>query len=380
MTVELFAVALAGALVAYFNGANDVSKGIATLVGSGLTNYRRAILWGTVCTGLGGLAGALLANAMVQTFGKGLLANGTVPTFAAALATILGASLWVAIATRTGMPVSTTHAIVGSLTGVAALAYGLHGIKWSALLGKIALPLLLSPILALLLTLIVIQAFRSAQRRFPRDADCACATVELTPVPAGIAMDGSASAGVSLPSFGIKVASEKECDADQTTFVGISAHYLHWFTSGATGFARGMNDAPKMVAIVLAAAMLHGNYQIRAAAFALVTLGMVAGSWLAGRRVTSVLAERITAMDHWEGFLANAVTAALVMPGAALGLPMSTTHVASGSIIGIGLRNKTAINWRTVREMVLAWIVTLPLAGLLGVLVYLSLSLRAAHI
>jgi PiT family inorganic phosphate transporter len=377
MSIELVAVVLAGALVAYCNGANDVSKGIATLVGSGLTNYRRAILWGTVCTGLGGLSGAMLATAMVQTFGKGLLADGTVPTFAAALATVLGASAWVAIATRTGMPVSTTHAIVGSLAGVAALAYGLHGIKWSALMGKIALPLLLSPILALLLTFAAIRAMRLIQGRFSNEDDCACATVELTPVPLGIGMDGSASA-VLLPSFGIKVANKKECASDQSTFVGISAHHLHWFTSGATSFARGMNDAPKMVAIVLAAAMLRGNYHIRPAAFALVSLGMVAGSWLAGMRVTTVLAERITPMDHWEGFLANAVTAAMVTPGAALGLPMSTTHVSSGSIMGIGLQNSAKINWRTVREMVLAWVVTLPIAGLLGILIYLLL--RAVQI
>jgi PiT family inorganic phosphate transporter len=378
MTVELVAVALAGTLVAYFNGANDVSKGIATLVGSGLSNYRRAILWGTVCTALGALSGGVLANAMVQTFGKGLLANGTVPTFAAALATILGATAWVAIATRTGMPVSTTHAIVGSIVGVAAIAYGLHGIKWSPLLGKIALPLLLSPVLALALTLIAIRVIRFIQRRFSTDADCACATLELCPVPAVIAMDGSASAGLSLPALGIKVAKSEECASDRATFLGVSVHHLHWFTSGATSFARGMNDAPKMVAIVLAAAILHGNYQIRPAAFALVTLGMVAGSWMAGRRVTRVLAEKITPMDHWEGFLANAVTAALVMPGAAFGLPMSTTHVASGSIMGIGLQNRTAINWRTVREMLLAWVVTLPVAGLLGILIYLSL--RAVHV
>ena len=378
MSVELAAVALAGALVAYFNGANDVSKGIATLVGSGLANYRGAILWGTVCTGLGGLSGALLANAMVQTFGNGLLARGVVPTFIAALATILGASACVALATQTGMPVSTTHAIVGSIAGVATIAYGLHGIRWSSLLSKIALPLLLSPVLALALTLMAIRVLRSVQRRFPRDADCACATLELSPVPAGIALDGTASAGLSLPSLGVKVATTEECDTDRTTFFGISAHHLHWFTSGATSFARGMNDAPKMVAIVLAAVMLHGSFQMRPTAFALVTLGMVAGSWLAGRRVTTALAEKITPMDHWEGFLANAVTAALVMPGAALGLPMSTTHVSSGSIMGIGLPKRTEVNWRTVRDMLLAWVVTLPVAGLLGVLIYVSL--RAVHI
>jgi inorganic phosphate transporter, PiT family len=373
MSVELIAVALAGVLVAYFNGSNDVSKGIATLVGSGVTNYGRAILWGTFCTGLGGLSGALLATAMIQTFGKGLLSDGIVPTFAAALATILGASACVAIATLTGMPVSTTHAIVGSVVGVAALAYGFAGIKWSSLLDKIALPLLLSPILALALTLVAIRILRSVQKRFFEDADCACATLELRPVLAGVTMDGTASADLAVPSLGIKVGKKEECAADQTAFLGIGPHHLHWLTSGATSFARGMNDGPKMVAIVLAAAMLHGTFQIRPAAFVLVTLGMVAGSWIAGRRVTIVLAERITPMDHWEGFLANAVTAALVAPGAALGLPMSTTHVSSGSIMGIGLQNKTEVNWRTVREMLLAWVITLPVAGLLGILVYVSL-------
>jgi PiT family inorganic phosphate transporter len=377
MSVELFAVILAGGLVAYFNGANDVSKGIATLVGSGLTNYRAAILWGTVCTGLGGLFGALLASAMVKTFGNGLLANGTVPTFVAALATILGASAWVAIATRTGLPVSTTHAILGSIAGVATIAYGSHGIRWSSLLGKIALPLLLSPVLALALTLIAIRVLRTVQRRFLGEADCACATLELSPIPGGIAMDGTAAADLVLRSIGVKMAKKEECATDRTTFFGISTHHLHWFTSGATSFARGMNDAPKMVAIVLAAAILHGKLQIRPGAFVLVTLGMVAGSWLAGRRVTKVWAEKITPMDHWDGFLANAVTAALVMPGAALGLPMSTTHVSSGSIIGIGLQNKTGVHWKTVRDMLLAWVITLPVAGALGVLIYLSL--RAIH-
>jgi len=378
MTLELVAVTIAGASIAYFNGANDVSKAIATLVGSGLTNYRAATLWGTVCTGFGGLSGAFLAGAMVQTFGKGLLADGIVPTFIAALATILGASAWVAIATRTGMPVSTTHAIVGSIAGVATFAYGWHGLRWSALLGKIALPLLLSPLLALALTVVAIGLLRSLQGRFAGNADCACGTLELTPVSAAITTDGSASAEVALPSFGIKVARAEECAADPAALLGITAPQLHWLTSGATSFARGMNDAPKMVAIVLVAAVLQGEFQIRPAAFVLVTLGMVAGSWLAGRRVTKVLAEEITPMDHWEGFLANAVTAALVMPGAALGLPMSTTHVSSGSIIGIGLQNRSALKWGTVRGMLLAWLVTLPLAGLLGILFYLSL--RAIHI
>jgi len=112
MNPSLWVTIALGMLLAYANGSNDVSKGIATLAGSGVTNYRRAILWGTAWTGLGGFAGALLAGAMVGTFGKGA-AGRIVPTLAAAIATILGAAAWVAFATSAGLPVSTTHAIVG---------------------------------------------------------------------------------------------------------------------------------------------------------------------------------------------------------------------------------------------------------------------------
>jgi PiT family inorganic phosphate transporter len=106
------------------------------------------------------------------------------------------------------------------------------------------------------------------------------------------------------------------------------------------------------------------------AAFALVTLGILAGSWMGGRRVTTVLAEKVTQMNHREGFIANLVTAALVGPGAVLGLPMSTTHVSSGAIIGAGILKETGVNRRTVREMILAWIITLPAAAVLGILAY----------
>lgn len=140
-----------------------------------------------------------------------------------------------------------------------------------------------------------------------------------------------------------------------------------------------MNDAPKMVAIVLATAMSSvSSAGSQTTTFFVVTLGMIAGSWIAGRRVTQVLAEDITSMNHREGFVANLVTALLVGPGAALGLPMSTTHVSSGAIVAVGARNATANKWKTVREMFLAWVMTLPAAGLFGILFYGLL--RAARV
>jgi PiT family inorganic phosphate transporter len=148
----------------------------------------------------------------------------------------------------------------------------------------------------------------------------------------------------------------------------VTSTQLHWLTSGATSFARALNDTPKILALVLMTAALSAGTPFgKNLASAMVAFRMVAGSWMAGRRVTRVLAEKVTPMDHTEGFIANLVTAGLVGPGAALGLPMSTTHVSSGAIIGVGVPKKADLNWRTVQSMMLAWIVTMPLAAILGV-------------
>jgi PiT family inorganic phosphate transporter len=108
--------------------------------------------------------------------------------------------------------------------------------------------------------------------------------------------------------------------------------------------------------------------------FIVVALGMGLGSWLAGRQVTEVLAERVTRMDHLQGFSANLTTAILVTAAAKFGLPVSTTHVSSCAIMGVGLRQaKYRLNWKVVGEILLAWIVTLPISGLLAACMYLLL-------
>lgn len=357
MLIVLFAVGFA---LAYVNGANDVSKGIATLVGSGVTNYRRAILWGTVWTGVGGIAGAFLARAMIQTFGSGLLASGVHASESAALATIAGAALWVALATIKGLPVSTTHAIVGSVAGTASLAYGFGGINWSSLGDKIVLPLLLSPVVALALTAIILRAWKKPAAG--KANDCVC--LELAqPIEAtaggAVAMQSSALA----PNVQITT-----CRAGEAAPASITPNHLHWLTSGATSFARGLNDVPKMVAILLSAALISGTVSDPPLVyFAAITLGVVFGSWVAGQRVTKVLACDVTHMDHREGFVANLVTSILVGCGAVLGWPMSTTQVASGAIMGIASPGNESVNGKTVRVMLIAWVVTLPAAALLGI-------------
>ncbi len=374
MTGVTLAALAAGGLLGFFNGANDVSKGIATLVGSGVSDYKRAIRWGTLCTALGGLAAVLAGGAMVSTFGRGLLAPGVEPTTAAALATILGAAAWVLLATRTSLPVSTTHAIVGALTGSALAAYGLSGMAWAALGRKVALPLVASPLASLAATALILATVRAFTRKKPGTAaDCVCASVEAAPVVALAAREGMSAAGaIACPvHLTVVVASREECDVALPDARKLALDRAHWLTSGAASFARGLNDAPKLAALVIATAALSGAAAPWLSAFLAVTAGMIAGSLIAGRRITHVLAEKVTRMDHEEGFFANLVTSVLVTAGAFWGLPMSTTHVSTGAILGGGVVERPGdVRWGTVSTLAMAWVITLPASAALSAACY----------
>ena len=130
--LTLLAFSLAFAL-SFANGTNDVSKAIATLVGSGVTNYRSAIAWGTVWTMVGAALAAFVASAMIKTFGHGLIQAGTVIEPTVTLALLIGAMAWILFASRTGFPVSTTHALTGPLVGTGLVAFTGEGLIWAAI-------------------------------------------------------------------------------------------------------------------------------------------------------------------------------------------------------------------------------------------------------
>lgn len=370
--MTLVVVLALGFALAYANGANDVSKGIATLVGSGVANYRRAVLWGTLWTGAGAIAAAFLARAMIETFGSGLLAKGIQPSFSAALATVAGAALWVAFATIKRLPVSTTHGIVGSVAGVASVAYGAGGVDWLSLAKKVALPLLLSPVVALVLTAVLLHLWRGVAWGTVEDG-VGVEVIQTVPASNGVAAMASSTALVPQLHKTIPKAGE---DREPR----ITLNHLHWLSSGATSFARGLNDAPKMAAILMSAALLSGAAALSPLIYFLaIALGILLGSWVAGRRVTELLACDVTRMDQREGFVANLVTATLVGAGAVLGWPMSTTQVASGAIFGIGSTGDEKVNRKTVQSMLVAWVVTLPGAALLGGAAFLLLHMIGMH-
>lgn len=374
MDISLLAFALVFAL-AYANGANDVSKAIATLVGSGVTDYRSAIAWGTVWTVVGAASAAFVASAMIKTFSHGLVQAGTIIEPATTLAVLTGAMAWVLLASRTGLPVSTTHALTGAIVGTGFVAFAGEGLIWSAIGNKIVLPLLVSPFLALTLSLLIYPAVRALAKKW--EGSCLCVMPDSQALVAIDAQGGTRTLFQTTRFSSPIMAVPSQCDRAGLQGLVVGLDTIHWLSSGLASFARGTNDAPKIVAMLLlgSATAVWPSTSSQLAAFGGVALAMGLGSYFGGLRVTEVLAEKVTRMDHSEGLSANLTTSSLVLLSGSLGLPVSTTHVSSSAIIGIGLlKGLNNICWTTVRDMALAWVATLPASALLACLAYLILA------
>lgn len=339
-------------LLAFANGANDNFKGVATLWGSGRYRYSTVLVWATVTTFLGALFGGLVASGLVNVFdGSAFLgANAKLDsTFLAAVA--LGAAATVLLATRLGLPISTTHALAGSLIGSGLLAFGAGGINWIALAVIIALPLLFSPLVAMGLT------FASSPRLadWLRQRSCICMT---QPAPQLVRLGDAAAA---TPGFFpiLRVAHRADCERGDELTRWNTGEIAHWSSAGLIGFSRGLNDAPKITALALAAGMLAPS-----AAYALVASTMALGGLVAARSVACTMSQRVTSIEPVPGLSANLAGSLLVGAASFLGLPVSTTHITLGGIFGVGLRRRQQTDWAVARQIVAAWLVTIPLGML----------------
>ncbi len=358
----IIAVIFVALFLGYANGANDNFKGVATLWGSSTTNYRKALCWATITTFLGSLAAIFLSTRLITAFsGKGLVpeAIATDPLFLVSVGA--GAASTVFIATVIGIPLSTTHALVGALLGAGFVSAGAH-VNVPVLGNKFLLPLLVSPTIAAVLTVIIYPCFRFARLRLRVERQiCLCVGKHIEPVY--MQQDGTAvlqSSGVTL-----EVDQVQHCrNYYQGRIFCFDAQALldklHYLSSGLLSFARGLNDTPKIVPLLLVMSAFPANWAIVAVAFV-----MAAGGIAHARKVALTMSKRITTMNHGQGFSANIVAAFLVILASKWGLPVSTTHVACGSLFGIGVVNRNA-NMSVVRHIVLAWVLTLPLAALLS--------------
>ena len=367
-------VILSTLFVAYCNGANDNFKGVATLLGSGTTSYRKAISWATITTLAGSLTAFFFAAGLIKTFsGKGLVPDQVVSNPEFLLSVSLAASLTVFLAARLGIPISTTHSLTGALVGAGFIAVG-GQLKLHALYKIFFLPLLISPCLSILMTIVLYPIFRYVRLKLGVKRDtCLCVGKEMIPVSHIASLGGEIFSLAQLKSLDIMLDDEKACRAKAVEvysgkFLGINIQRIldavHFISAGTVCFARGLNDTPKIVALLVTSAFFGLPYSI-----AFVAVAMALGGLLSAKKVAETMSYHITSMNHGEGLTANFITAFLVIGASGFGLPVSTTHVSCGALFGIGLINKKA-NYRMIMSILSAWVLTLPFAILWGGFVY----------
>lgn len=368
----------AGLFLAYANGANDNLKGVATLLGSRTLGMRGALAWGTLTTLLGSLAALLLSAQLLAAFsGRGVVPDELVGDPSFLLATGLAAALVVMAATLRGLPVSTTHALVGGLAGAGVASAGLSGVAWPHLATSFALPLLLSPAAAAILVAIGYpRLHRLRERLGVKSESCLCVGTELVAVGAVGPTRFAQGASVAVPAremLTAGVGTEAECvDRYRGRLLGVSTQRVldgaHALSAGAVGFARGLNDTPKVAAILLASGGTSSAWALGS-----VGAGMAVGALLQARKVGRTMSFDITPMNAGQGLTANLATSALVIGASRLGMPVSTTHVSIGALIGLGAATD-GLARKTVKRILWAWVATLPAAFACAAIVFTLLS------
>jgi len=363
------ALFLATCFLAYSNGANDNFKGVASLFGCKAANYRTAITWATVTTFAGSITAIFLAQALLKKFsGKGLVLDSIVGSEPFLLAVVVGAALTVILATRVGFPISTTHGLMGALIGSGLVAVG-SAVNFSSLGKGFFLPLLISPILAILLGGLVYFLLRGVRLALGIKKEwCICVDCEervvALPQPDSILRLRAAPPALSLTVDEMENCRERYAGS----MLGLGSQQVmdgaHFLSAGVVSFARGLNDTPKIVAMLLLLKTLDLRW-----GFLAVAVTMAIGGLLNSRRIAETMSYKITAMNHGQGFSANLATGILVIAASLFGLPVSTTHVSVGSLFGIGLATGQA-NSRVICNIVLSWIVTLPCAALISAAAY----------
>ncbi|MES2356156.1 MAG: inorganic phosphate transporter [Pseudomonadota bacterium] len=376
--VLLFGMTL---LVAYSNGANDNFKGVATLFGSKVTTYKAAIAIATVATFAGSVCSVFLADSLVKAFsGKGLVPDAIAASPIFLIAVAAGAALTVILATIKGLPVSTTHGLTGALVGAGFVAAG-GDLNLSQLGATFVMPLLFGPIISIGLAAPLYLTLHGASQRLGITRET-CVCVESAQfVPVRLLQSNPSSQHYSMPLLepfrnNVIIGSMKDCvDKYRGEFFGFSMQRIvdlvHYFSATAVSFARGLNDTPKIVALLV----VVRAFDIR---FGMVTIAaaMAIGGLLNARKVALTMSQKISKMTDGQALTANLVTAFLTIFASKLGLPVSTTHVSVGAIAGMGLVNGTA-DKRVLGTILLSWLFTLPMAALISGIAYIVIRATA---
>ncbi len=314
VTLSLLVVVLLAVVFDYINGFHDSANAIATSVATRALRPRTAVLMAAAFNFIGAFAG----TAVAKTIGSGLVDVDTT-TEAVVAAALIGAIAWNLLTWWFAIPSSSSHALIGGLLGATIIAAGFGALNLEGIWSKVVVPMFTSPlagfVLGLLLMVLLARMFFRAPRR-PMSAFFRKAQV---------------------------------------------------FSAGYMAFAHGSNDAQKTMGIITLALFAAGVidddtvpvWVIIVAASAL-SLGTAAGGW----RIMKTMGQRVVELEPVHGFAAETTAATVLVATAALGMPVSTTHVISSAITGVGVsQGRRHVNWGIARTIVTAWIVTIPAAG-----------------
>jgi PiT family inorganic phosphate transporter len=326
LLVLTIAVAL---LFDFTNGFHDTANAIGTAVGTRAMSPRVAVAFSAVLNLVGAVVTTQLLHAEVANTVGSLVAPSEGVALSMLVAVLFGAITWNLITWRAGLPSSSSHALIGALIGMGLVVYGAGAIQWAEVY-PVFIALLTSPIAGLVLAYIaavlLLNLFRKAR---PSTAN--------------------------------------------GTF-----RKLQLFSSGFVAFSHGANDAQKTMAIITLALFSSGNLAEFAvptwvALAAAIAIGL--GTWAGGWRIIRTMGTRIIRMEPVHGFAAQTVAASVIQLATAWGLPVSTTQVVSGSVMGAGAtRRFSAVRWGVARRIAWAWIFTIPASATLAALAALLIE------
>lgn len=408
MTEQVFLIVAlaAGFYMAWNIGANDVANAFGTSVGSGAISFKQALVLAAIFE----FAGAFLVGSHVSDTIKANIVQPTVfagdPLLYATgmLAALLASGIWLNIATYLGQPVSTTHSIIGAVIGFGIVAAGVDSVQWHKM-GRIAASWFVSPVMGALMAFLIYYTIRKLVLRHPQPARRAglalpvgfaatcfvmffSGVVDLLPrllpnlkghglhvTAVGVGVLAAAAGGMIARAAGRRVSTDGTLD-EQYEQVERRFGRLQIITACYMAFAHGANDVANAigpVAGILEA--LKGNLAAKAAVPSWVLffggLGIVVGLATYGYKVMAAVGSKITEVTPTRGFSAEFATATTVLVASLVGLPISTTFVLVGAVMGVGFaRGFGAIDLAVVKRIFLSWVVTIPCSAALAALLY----------
>lgn len=388
VTIVLAITAIAGLYMAWNIGANDVANAMGTSVGSGALTLRQAIVVAATFELIGALT---LGRNVSETIRGGIVEITSLDQPALIVAAgmaccLIAAAIWLHVATSAGWPVSTTHAIVGSVAGFGLWAGGIDAVSWDTL-GAITLSWVASPLLGAFFGFL---CFLWIRRNVLRSSDPSAATRRFGPAMTAFVTGIAASAIVfnesvaaQLPFHPWAVAAGVAAVGWLVAFVLLRSRLagaelerlfgnLQLVTACFVAFAHGSNDVANAVGPMAAVfGIVQGSvietHVVPTNLLIIGAFGIVLGLSTYGFKVMATIGREITELTPSRGFAAELAAATVIVTASNLGLPVSTTHTIVGAVVGVGMaRSFGALNLVILRRIIVSWIVTVPVCALLA--------------